>query len=250
MIHFADPYLISPTHQITVTVVGVGGNGTQALHDLAKIHMSLVALGHPGLFVTAIDPDIVETPNIGRQKFSEADLGCLKAEIMISRINRFYGLNWRCIADMFISNKWKGSNILISCIDNVKGRKIMEGAFKHKKSHIEYQKPMYWLDFGNGKDFGQFVLGSNEITQPDSYEDKTSKLKNVIDMFPNMEENEEISGPSCSTREALLKQDLFINSILVSTGMSLLWRLLSDYNIDYHGGYVNLNKGVTKPIKI
>ena len=81
MRHYVDNYLTNPTHPITVTVVGVGGNGTQALHDLAKMHYSLVALGHPGLHVYAIDDDTVEVPNIGRQMFSEADLGSYKAVV-------------------------------------------------------------------------------------------------------------------------------------------------------------------------
>ena len=65
-----------------------------------------------------------------------------------------------------------------------------------------------------------------------------------------MVDNEELSGPSCSTREALLKQDLFINAVLVNNGMNLLWRLLTKFNIDYHGGYVNTSTGVTRPIKL
>lgn len=65
-----------------------------------------------------------------------------------------------------------------------------------------------------------------------------------------MKNNEEISAPSCSTREALLKQDLFINLILVSLGMNLLWKLFNDYKIDYHGGFINLQTMSMKPIKL
>ena len=99
MIHFAPEYIMNPTHPITVTVVGVGGNGTEVLNALAKMHVSLIELGHSGLHVQAVDDDIVEQPNIGRQKFSPADLGRYKAEFIITRLNRFYGLNWMAIPE-------------------------------------------------------------------------------------------------------------------------------------------------------
>jgi PRTRC genetic system ThiF family protein len=250
MIHFAPEYIMDPTHPITVTVVGVGGNGTQALHDLAKMHMSLIALGHPGLSVQAIDDDIVDDPNVGRQKFSPADLKRYKVEVIITRLNRFYGLDWKAIPEKF-SDKWKGTNIIISCVDNVSTRKQIAKRFgEARRDCHDITMQWYWLDFGNAKDYGQFVLGSHIVLQPESKHKTESSLKSVVQLFPNMEENEELSGPSCSTREALSKQDLFINSVLVSTGMNLLWKLFTNYNIDYHGGYVNLAKGTTRPIKI
>jgi PRTRC genetic system ThiF family protein len=249
-VHYAPQYFIEPLHPITVTVVGVGGNGTQVLNDLAKIHCSLLELDHPGLHVQAIDDDIVEQPNIGRQKFSPQDLGDYKASVMITRLNRFYGLDWVAIPKKF-SDEWKGTNIIISCVDNVKTRKEIHSAYiSCSEMKTDYQKSYYWLDFGNGKDFGQFVLASALIEQPNSKYETISILKNVFSLFPNMEENEDISTPSCSTREALLKQDLFINSVLVSTGMSLIWDLLTKYVISHQGGFVNLKTCNTKPIKL
>ena len=250
MRHYLHEYLTNPTHPITVTVVGVGGNGTQCLHDLAKMHYSLVALGHPGLHVYAIDDDTVEVPNIGRQMFSESDLGSYKAVVSITRINRFYGLDWQAIPERFNAKKYIGSNIMITCVDNVKTRKEVALEFSHGGPNNEYQKHLYWLDFGNSKDYGQFVLGSIEIDQPTSKFDTVKHLKNVLDLFPNMENEEDVDAPSCSTREALRKQDLFINSILVSSGMNLLWKLFNQNYIEQHGGFVNLGTMTTKPIKL
>jgi PRTRC genetic system ThiF family protein len=249
-IHYAPQYFMEPTHPITVTVVGVGGNGTQVLNDLAKIHCSLIELGHPGLFVQAIDDDKVDDPNVGRQKFSPQDVGNYKASVMITRLNRFYGTNWTAICERF-DDSWKGTNIIISAVDNVETRMQINERFNQaRRESNDYTAQWYWLDFGNAKDFGQFVLGSHIILQPESKYETESCLKNVLQLFPNMEENEEISGPSCSTREALLKQDLFINSVLVSTGMNLIWDLLTKYVISHQGGFVNLKTCNTKPIKL
>ena len=249
-IHFTSDYLINPTHQITVLVIGAGGNGSQVLNDLAKINRCLNELGHVGLTVSVFDDDIVENSNIGRQQYSESDIGRFKAEVLVSRLNRFYGTDWEAIPEKYHRNH-KSANIIISCVDNVASRiEVKYGFSTPLKMVREYEKPLYWLDFGNGKDFGQFVLGSNLITQPKSEFKTSKKLKNVLNMFPNMEKNEDINSPSCSTREALQKQDLFINPILVNIGMNLLWKLFSEYRIDYHGGFVNLKTMSMKPIKI
>ena len=250
-IHYVNPYLLNPTHRITVAVIGVGGNGSQALNDLAKIHYSLIALDHPGLYVYAIDNDIVDGPNIGRQKFSEADIGDYKASALITRLNRFYGLDWIAIPEKFKGQEYCSANFIISCVDNVKTRNDIHDFFiKYQNYSIDYRKTMYWMDFGNGKDFGQFVLGSSTTKQPKSKFETVKVLKNVFDLFPNMEKHENLNDPSCSIREALSKQDLFINSILVNTGMNLLWKMFTEYKINTHGGYVNLTKGTSNPIKL
>ena len=250
MRHYAPKYFMDPTHKISVTVIGVGGNGTEALNDLAKINSSLIALGHNGLHVVAYDDDIVEEPNIGRQKFSPQDIGQNKANVIITRLNRFYGTDWEAIPHRYNLRDDIYTNIVISCVDNVSTREDVMNSFKNTKHTAEYTKPFYWMDFGNGKDFGQFILGSIQIAQPESKFKTIDILKNVFDIFPNMEKDEDVLAPSCSTREALLKQDLFINSLVVTHGMSLIWELLNSCMITTHGGYVNLAKGTVNPIKL
>ena len=58
-IHYIDNYLINPQHPVTVNLIGAGGTGSQVLTGLARLDVTLRALGHPGLFVTLYDPDIV-----------------------------------------------------------------------------------------------------------------------------------------------------------------------------------------------
>src|SRR6266705_115733 len=93
--HYTEAYFLNPMHPVTVKVLGCGGSGSQMLQALARINVSLLALGHPGLIVQAWDPDKVTEANLGRQLFSKADLEQYKAKILIERINRFYGFNWQ-----------------------------------------------------------------------------------------------------------------------------------------------------------
>ena len=90
-IHYTEPYLLSPQHPVTIFVIGAGGTGSQVITNLARMNMALQAIGHPGLHVTVFDPDTVTEANIGRQLFSDSELGEGKASALVTRINRFFG---------------------------------------------------------------------------------------------------------------------------------------------------------------
>lgn len=93
-IHYTDRYLLNPHHPVTVFVIGAGGTGSQVATNLARMSIALQALGHPGLHLTVFDPDTVTEANIGRQLFSESELGLNKAVALVTRINRFFGFSW------------------------------------------------------------------------------------------------------------------------------------------------------------
>ena len=78
-IHYTDNYLLKPYHPVTVFIIGAGGTGSQVITNLARMDTALQASGHPGLHVTLFDPDTVTQANIGRQLFSETELGMNKA---------------------------------------------------------------------------------------------------------------------------------------------------------------------------
>jgi len=265
--HFVPQYFLNPTCEISVALVGAGGNGSQMLSALARIDHALRALGKKGLNVTVYDPDTVETPNIGRQLFTAGDLGQNKAECLVSRFNRIFGLDWTAVPQKYCGNRVY--NITIMCVDNVEAR--IEIANNFRKSNItkseidkhhktrggaafnEYNEhyQFYLLDLGNGQRTGQAVLGSNRVPQP-AHPDYTpvEYLPVVTETFNLKKVNEKDNGPSCSMAEALSKQDLFINSVLVQTSASLLWSLLNDIAIDTRGFFVNLDTYRTAPIPV
>ena len=46
-VHYIDNYLINPQHPVTVNLIGAGGTGSQVLICLARLDVTLRALGHP-----------------------------------------------------------------------------------------------------------------------------------------------------------------------------------------------------------
>lgn len=129
-IHYTDNYLLKPYHPVTIHVAGAGGTGAQVITNLARMNVALQALGHPGLHVTVFDPDIITEANIGRQLFSEADLGQGKATAAVTRVNRFFGTTWTAENCRYPVRKTqengddrtKPANIIITCTDNTRSR--------------------------------------------------------------------------------------------------------------------------------
>lgn len=264
-VHYTSNYLINPTHPVTVNLIGCGGTGSQVLTNLARMNEALVKLGHTGLHVRVFDEDIVTEANIGRQLFSLSDIGRNKATISVSRINRFFGLNWESYPIRYGTENFDakleivGANILITCVDTAKTRieignlQKAYSLFHSKKENMNpYEISLYWLDFGNSKSTGQVVLGTlKEIKQPKSNDLTVSVLQTVIDMFPNLSKMDENNNtPSCSLAEAIGKQDLFINSTVTQFGMNILWKLFREAKLKIHGAFININTMCTNPIVI
>lgn len=162
-------------------------------------------------------------------------------------MNRFYGTDWRSHSinyesSLFNTDKNHLHNIYISCVDSSLARIELGNAFTKKlRGHLEpYQDSYYWLDFGNTRQMGQFVLGSF----------KDNNLPFVTKCFDFKKIKDKDSGPSCSLSAALNRQDLFINSALVQFGMALLWKLFKDARIKYRGAYLSLHTMSVNPIKI
>jgi PRTRC genetic system ThiF family protein len=261
--HFADQYLINPTNPITVTQIGAGGTGSSMITELARINHCLKALGHAGLQVTLWDDDTISEANQGRQLFAASEVGLCKSVARINNINRFFGTNWKAIEEKFTFHRERTlktreiSNLYISCVDTVKARYEIAAFLKDmlRYQFNERERPLYWLDLGNAKASGQAVLSTiSKIEQPQSKQYRAvAELPMITDEFAALLEQEgqnENNSPSCSTAEALEKQDLFINSTLANMGGSLLWQLFRGAMTENRGFFLNLDTFQSNAIKV
>ena len=261
-VHFTDNALINPTNPITVNLIGAGGTGSQVLTALARMNHALTELNHAGLSIRLWDDDVVTEANLGRQLFAECELELYKSVVLINRVNRFFGTNWKAETLRFekddlgkLQSNMK-SEIYISCVDSVKSRFDIAEILNELKIDKSYYRNQckYWMDFGNSQFTGQVLLSTvGNIKQPNSEKYETvKKLPFVTEEFGELLKQSEIEDdtPSCSLAEALEKQDLFINSTLAQMGCSLLWNLFRNGLTENRGFFLNLKNFQSQPIKL
>jgi len=227
---------------INVTLVGAGGNGSNAYDALVQLHHGLLAVGHPkGLSVTLYDMDRVDMPNVGRQRFTYCDIGNNKATTIVNRYNLAYGLDWISKPERFNAESLEHRipEILITCVDTVSTRSEIGN---YISQYDDNESNDMWLDFGNGRTKAQAILG-HLINNKD-------RLPNVCDLYPELGTMEEDNEPSCSLAEAIQSQDLFVNRSIVDAGINILWQLLRNGEIDHHGVFINQSTSEVKPLKI
>ncbi len=233
-----------PRKRVRILLIGAGGNGSKLLIGLKNLHLALCALGCEGLHVVLADGDSVSESNLVRQAFFPSDLGQNKATVLINRLNLSCGLDWEASPKAFSKSDFSlDAHLFISCVDTREARRTI-----HHLLTDDTCRTRYWLDLGNTRNTGQFVLGCPK----NSYNQRSRlRLRTAAELFPEIISDlpEEIE-PSCSTLEALERQDLFVNDIVAAASLNLVWRLLRYGGLSFHGGVCNVETGVVRPLAI
>lgn len=231
---------------LSTLLIGCGGNGSQMLMGLASLDIALKALSPRSLEVTVIDDDTISQANLGRQPFYACDIGRSKAHTLVERINLAHGLAWKSIharaPDGIPERRY---DLVISCVDSIAARRALHQAFASGDLAATY-----WMDLGNRATDGQFVLGEPASGRKTVVEGE--RLLTAADMFPELVATDvaEDDAPSCSVAEALERQSLFVNRVIASHALALLFDLLGRGSIANAGAFVNLTTGHTVPIGI
>lgn len=245
--HFLPEDLV--TRRVRVALAGVGGNGAQMLHCLARLDRALRELGHPsGLYVSAFDPDTISEANLGRQIWFGSDVGENKAILGVERVNLAYGLDWMAIParyDASVNREWSHCDMLISCVDTRSARRQFDGFIRRSLGPKHY-----WLDLGNEEHIGNCVLG--EVPRKHRDQNPVLRLPMVTELFPRLldKTTPEVNTPSCSLRLSLQSQGLFINDTTVRFAAQILYRLFSRGQIAHHGALINLDSMRVNPIAV
>ena len=246
-VHHLHPRLMGSTRPLRVLLVGAGGSGSAVLLQLPFLEQALRAWGQPGLAVTVMDPDTVSDVNVVRQPFSHVDIGANKAMCLVGRINMFWGFNWKAIPHAFgeRTTAEPECDLLISCVDTRKARHQIAESFK------KFRVPAYHLDLGNNASSGQYVLGQPRDRTVSARAQET-RLPTVFELYPEIFDIKigESALPSCSTVEALERQEPFINQTLAVSSLAMLARLLRYGQISYHGCFYNAQTGRAAPLTV
>ncbi len=229
---------------IRILLVGCGGNGAQMLMGLAALDTALRAISSRSLDVTAVDDDVVTEANLGRQPFYQCDIGNSKARTLTERINLAYGLTWKAVHGRAPGAiNCEATDILISCVDTASTRRALGTALGEGRA-----TPSYWMDLGNRANDGQYLIGN-----PCHATDRNRpRLPTVLEHFPELADENvpDDDAPSCSVAEALERQSLFINRVLASHALALLFQLLGRGSIGHAGAFINLTSDQVVPIPL
>src|SRR5262249_7719095 len=150
-----------------------------------------------------------------------------------SRINLFWGLEWKAIPLHITANSViERADIVIGCVDSRAARKLIAEKIAGRRSDT-----FYYLDLGNHATGGQFVLG-----QPWNRRNRRSatRLRTAAEVLPELiaPSRDDDGLPSCSALESLERQHLFLNQTLASHALGLLARLFRSGSIEHHGAFV------------
>lgn len=153
-----------------------------------------------------------------------------------------FNTNWSAQPIRIGNGRGLNSDIVIGCVDTRSARAAIV------KSIVTNHA--YYLDCGNSQNSGQVLIGELGNIKTMSRHDR---LPTVADLFPEMVDpslDKDDNTPSCSVADALRKQSLVINQTMANEAFNLLWILLRTGTLKYSGRFVNLESGISGPIKI
>jgi len=214
-----------------VVLVGCGGTGAVWANGIARIVRMMKDSGKKIPHIKFIDPDQFEFKNVGRQLVQDASIGENKAVELARRFNMALGLSIEAIPEAFDAQKHiprHHNTIICGAVDNWQARQAISEA-----------KDCIWLDSGNSRYSGQFVMGSHSDTEwmqsrlKSMTSDETTLrwLPNAAAVYPELlkpDPEEERLAQTLSCAELLERslQSATINSLMAHVGTEYLRKIL------------------------
>lgn len=234
------PLVFRLPHEIReVVLVGLGGTGSQWARGIARTLYHLKRLRRHIPRVTFIDPDTVEAKNVGRQMFTDADIGAYKSEVLATRFNRALGLDISFYNAPFDAERYTAQYGTVIC-----------GAVDNHLARRELTKlNCVWIDAGNHFAAGQVCIGNTsnlaELQQLRVNGNEITRLPNAALLFPSLLEPDPMPivtpTPSCAEAVELDAQMLLINDVMGSVAADYTYRLLNHQPISSFLTYVDLS---------
>lgn len=229
--------------RVRVALIGAGGTGSQLADALASMDATLRRLGHDGLDLTVFDGDTVSASNVGRSRFCGPDVGHAKCLVLVHRLNQFYGVNYRAEPRHFQKADlgYQRYDLIVTCTDKASFRVALAEWGRDAKGTL-------WLDAGNRAVDGQCVLGHLGQGGED-------RLPNIVDLYRDQltgeaGERADEDQPSCSTAEAVARQEWSVNRTAALVAADLLWALFRQGRLTHHGAHFRVSPMQVMPMPI
>lgn len=264
---FAQAAVVMPKehNRLQVIQVGAGGTGSFAALAIARFMYQLKEAGKVSELLI-VDPDRVESGNIPRSNFCEAEIGSFKAQTLAKRITLAWGLECRYANEAFdaeshlkqSSGDYRTLTVILGCVDNHLARREMHSTVeKYQGYRSEDAANIWWIDGGNGKFSGQVLIGSN------TKQLKTAKLlvgSSICRSLPapslvhpelltDLEKETRPLAPlSCPDRIRLGEQSLNINQRVAVEIGEMLTAMFLTRNLRRFATYFDLETGTSRSL--
>ena len=128
-----------------ISVVGCGGTGGFVAEGLCRMLP-------PSMRILLIDCDRVEDRNLARSNYTGSDIDQFKSEALAERLSARYGraIAYSTLPVGFVELPF---GLVIGCVDNGPARLAISKTLPNGN---------WWIDSGNGRDYGQVLIGSNK----------------------------------------------------------------------------------------
>ncbi|MBN8590630.1 MAG: PRTRC system ThiF family protein [Anaerolineae bacterium] len=229
-----------PNTQIsTITIVGCGGTGASVTRSVARMVYDMREARMYTPQVVLIDPDVVERHNVGRQLFTEADVGQPKAQVLMRRFNLALGLSMTAICEAVDAERHfdRWGNLIVGCVDNHLARR-----------ELAKVSGAIWIDAGNHASAGQVAIGNTGdrdlvLRHLDGRDDKVGYLPHAALLFPALLEPEAEPAPqpqqSCAELVAVRSQELTINDWMAVATSQYIYKLLHRQPINSFATFIS-----------
>jgi PRTRC genetic system ThiF family protein len=248
--------VITAAHQeVRLVMVGCGGTGSWLAPSVARI---VRVLNESGTETSAlfIDPDLIESKNIPRQNFCDAELGHTKAQTLAARYSLAWGIEIDAVTDHFkaemIGSRWNRLTVVIGCVDNAAARQEIAKTLKANSG--DSPPRVWWLDCGNRRESGQVLLGSTDdpraLRSAFPLDGFSQHLPSPAMQCPDLLEPqpEELSHHNLSCAELALAnaQGLIVNQRVAAEAADFLARLLVHQNLRRFAIWFDLASGAVR----
>jgi PRTRC genetic system ThiF family protein len=250
------PIQIGDPNRIYLILVGCGGTGSfLALHLARLAYHARQRNNGPSPSLVFIDPDVVESKNLGRQNFCPAEIGRNKARTLARRYNLAFGLDIRAHATPFHSRIVRGNiyqtfRLVIGAVDNAAARQAIQ-------DYVTSNRQTWWLDCGNHEHAGQVVIGNQENLDAPNIDPlglcaglplPTHHHPDLLE--PDPAPDRDAHTESCADLALRDAQSLMINQAIAAYAAQYVYRLVLTQDLDTYATYIDLETGnaQSKPI--
>lgn len=238
---------LTPDKEATVVLVGCGGTGSFLAEAICRLLIGRDAdLG-------LVDMDRVEEHNTGRQSFGPEDLGRFKAQALAERLSRRFGrtigysvLPYDRELHAQVFRPLSRLNLVVGCVDNAGARSAIAATLN------AFDKDVWWLDTGNGRNAGQVLLGN--ALRPEALRGAFVPHLGVCRALPapSLQRPDLLDAPpapepalDCAQAVAQAEQGGTINQVVAAVAASFIEKLLTD-TCRWMAAYFDLDDGTLR----